>query len=359
MLQRLEEYCGVSNESLLWFKSYLENRRQYVVINNSQSNERKLVCGVPQGSILGPLLFNIYTLPLGELIRQYGLSFHLYADDNQDYLAFKPIQDDVELSISNVNSCLHMVDIWMVQNKLKANGDKTEFMVIGRSSKIKKVNIPNVVVSGHAITPSSLIRNLGVYQDAQLTMKSHIAKVAKAANYHLHNLALIRRYLPRKELESLVHAFVTSRLDFMNSLLFGLPQKTIRPLQLVQNNAARLVTGAKKRDHITPVLASLHWLPVDKRINFKIMLYTYKALNGLAPGYLTELLQVQPLRRSLRSNDNLNLTVPRTKLVSAGDRAFAVCAPKLWNKLPIKIKSAPNVTTFKKLVKTYLFNLAF
>ena len=170
---------------------------------------------------------------------------------------------------------------------------------------------------------------------------------------------MIRKYLTRESTELIVHAFVTSRLDHCNSLLCGLPQSSIQKLQRVQNTAARIVTRTKKYDHITPVLQSLHWLPVSHRIMFKVLLTTYKALHGLVPEYLSELIHKYEPSRSLRSCDKLLLCVPKVNTVSFGERSFAYCGPKLWNSLPLNIRLCESVESFKAQLKAYLFNLYY
>ncbi len=156
-----------------------------------------------------------------------------------------------------------------------------------------------------------------------------------------------------------MHAFVSSRLDYCNSLYVGINQSSLSRLQIVQNAAARLLTGSRKRDHITRILSSLHWLPVRYRIDFKILLFVFKSLNGLAPPYLSDLLQSYSPSRSLRSADQKLLTVPWAKRKLWGDGAFSVMAPRLWNSLPLNIRTASTLGSFKSLLKTHLFSLAF
>ena len=142
-------------------------------------------------------------------------------------------------------------------------------------------------------------------------------------------------------------------------LYTGIDQSQLRRLQLVQNSAAGLFTCTKKRDHITPVLASLHWLPNRYRIDFKLLLTVYKSLHGLAPTYLSDILHHHIPSRALRSADQLLLDVPRTRLKTRGDRAFAVAAPRLWNSLPLHIRAAQSLNIFKSQLKTHLFSLAY
>ena len=177
--------------------------------------------------------------------------------------------------------------------------------------------------------------------------------------YHIRYIACIRRFLSEESTKALVHAFVTCRLDNCNSLLYGLPKNQIEKLQRVQNCAGRLVVNARRHDHITPVLKDLHWLPVDQRIVFKILLFTYKALNGLAPSYLSDLVKFYAPERNLRSSSQNFLAVPFSKTKSYGDRAFSVCAPTLWNDLPLQLTSSASFNILKSNLKTFLFKYAF
>ena len=187
----------------------------------------------------------------------------------------------------------------------------------------------------------------------------HVTKICKAAYFHLHNIRRICSYLPQETTEQLVHAFVTTRLDQCNSLLYGVPDALLNRLQRVQNTAAHIVACSGKYCEITPLLRALHWLPVRFRIIYKILLLTYKSLNGLAPSYLTDLLEVYSPSRHLRSANTVLLAVPRTRLTSAGDRAFQKAAPVLWNNLPVSIRLSQTTENFKRQLKTHLFTKAF
>ena len=152
---------------------------------------------------------------------------------------------------------------------------------------------------------------------------------------------------------------MTSRLDYCNALLAGCPASSINKLQLVQNAAARVLTRSRKYDHITPILSSLHWLPIKFRINYKVLLLTYKALNGLAPVYLTDLLSPYNPSRSLRSLNSRLLVIPRISKSTKGGRAFSHLAPKLWNSLPDIVRGSDSLSQFKNRLKTHLFSQAF
>ena len=179
-----------------------------------------------------------------------------------------------------------------------------------------------------------------------------MSSVCKSALFHLWNIAKIRMYLTFESTKTLVHAYVTCLLDNCNSLLLGSPKYMIQKLQRVQNCAARLVAGQPRAAHINfcPVLKELHWLPIEQQITFKVLLLTFKALNNLAPPYLSQLIVPYNPTRNLRSAGKHLLEVPNVRLKSYGDRAFSVAAPKHWNEIPLDIKLR---------LKTFLFRLAF
>ena len=193
-------------------------------------------------------------------------------------------------------------------------------------------------------------------------MQSHVNKTCKAGYYYLHNLSRIRKYLDKKTTECLVHAFITSRLDYCNSLLYGLPDRLISKLQRVQNAVARLVYKAPRFCHTSPILEELQWLPIKDKIKLKVILITFKAIKGAAPNYLQELISFKGNSSyGLRSNDSFLLAQPgRRTLTALGDRTFAVAAPTLWNCLPVELRN-PNISieSFKVKLKTHLFREAY
>ena len=165
--------------------------------------------------------------------------------------------------------------------------------------------------------------------------------------------------LPTKTSDTLVHAFITFKLDHCNSLLYNVPKYVIKKLQSVQNAAARLITGSRKYDHITPILFDLHWLPVSERIKFKILLLTHKALHQQSPIYIQDLIRRYSTSRTLRSSYAFRLCHVNYNLKSYGSRAFAVSAPELWNKVPVEIHSCDNLNLFKHKLKTHFFSNYF
>ncbi len=195
--------------------------------------------------------------------------------------------------------------------------------------------------------------------DSSLVLDKRVSSVVRAAFYQLRIISKLKSILSFRDPETIVHTFVSSRINYCNSVYIGITQGQLSRLQLVQNSAARFLTRTKKRERITPVLVSLHWLPVEFRIEFKVLLMVFKALHGFSPKYIAELLIPYQNSRNLRSSNQMILHVPKTRLKSKGDRAFSVAAPRLWNLLPMHIKSSPSVDVFKSRLKSYLFSRAF
>jgi hypothetical protein len=281
LLSTLQNEMGVTGSALSWFESYLSDRHQSVTINGVQSDKHKLKYGVPQGSVLGPLLFISYTKPLGDIIRKHGLQFHLYADDTQLYLAFRPTKSgSAQATMEKIQICVKEIKKWMATHFLKLNDDKTEVLVISKDSKVSK-NVSSMLtpvrIGESMVEPKEKVRNLGVVFDSVCNLEKHVNSICKGAYHQIRNIGMIRKYLDLDATKTLVHAYVTSRLDYCNSLLYGISKELIDKLQRVQNTAARLITRTKKFDHITPILKELHWLPIEERIKYKVLLLAHKA----------------------------------------------------------------------------------
>ena len=240
------------------------------------------------------------------------------------------------------------------------NDGKTEFLVIGAKHLLKKIGKEHTFrIGDETITASQSAKNIGATIDCNLDLRSHVNNIARSCYYHLRNIGHIRPHISNDTAATLVHAFISSKLDNLNSLLVGLPETVIRKLQLIQNQAAKIVTRKKKYDHVTPILKELHWLPIKMRIKFKVCLLTFKSLHGLAPKYVSDMLVRYVPRRYLRSiHENfLRRRIPNLK--NTGGRSFAVSAPKMWNALPSKLRKCNDLEAFKSGLKTHLFREAF
>ena len=347
LLEMLNHEIGLQGTVYHWFSSFLKGRQQAINIKGCKSDYKDNIHGVPQGSVLGPPLFNIYVRNLIRTVKKAGFSMHGYADDHQVFRAFhidfqyNAIRDDIP-------KCLNVISTWMKNSFLKLNGDKSQLIVFAPRSLADKVVIERVPLNTYAYIPiSTEVVNLGVRFDSQLTFSSHIGSIISQSYRLIRNLASVRKYLSCTHMKTLVNAIIVSRIDNCNSLLYGLPVYEINRLQKLQNACARLIYGRKKNDHVSDILHELHWLPVPQRIIFKTLCLVFKCLHKSAPLYLSECLHVKDWSKFI-------LFVPISK-TAYGNRAFCNSAPRLWNALPTAIRTCSTLIKFKSLLKHHLF----
>ena len=247
LLSRLNSVFGIQSTALQWFHSYLSDRYQSTSINNSSSSPSQLMYGVPQGSVLGPILFVLYTTPLSDIIANHSVNHQLFADDTQLQKS-APLNEVTNLT-KELNACTDNIKTWMTENQLKLNDDKTEALLFPFSSSLKPSTSPlpdSITLGSHNIPFSDSARNLGFILDSKLSMKKHIIKICQTAYFELKRISSIRRFLTEDATKTLVTSYILSRLDYCNCLLVGTPNSVIQPLQKIQNFAARLVLLALK-----------------------------------------------------------------------------------------------------------------
>jgi hypothetical protein len=351
LYQRLEYTFGISGSALAWIKSYLSNRSQQVAIGSALSDSRALTIGVPQGSVLGPRLYCIFSKPIGDICESHDMDYYCYANDTQIYIVVEPRDNLSDMSMK-LTSCLSDKREWMCSNLLKLNQDKTELMIFAPKHRVKELTDFSISFGGNIIDDTPYVKNLGAYFDRTLSMEKQCNAIARSCYFHIQNIGCIRSFISEDACKMLVNALVTSRLDYGNALLYGITKNLTDKLQRVHNTAARLITRTKKMDHITPVLICSHWLPVEYRNQYKLILYAFKALHGLAPVYLTELVKPYIPSRSLRSQSALLLQVPTARTKTYGNRRFDKTASTLWNNIPLQLKTVDSLSAFKSCLKT-------
>ena len=237
---------------------------------------------------------------IGSILCHHGTDYHIYADDTQLYIKFD--LSDPSIALEKINLCISDIRTWMIKNKLKINDSKTEFLVLSSSFFKQQFNDLQINVRNTEINPSLSARNLGVIFDCHLNVESHINSVCRSAYFHLRNIRSIRNMLTDNACSQLIHALVTVRIDYCNSLLYGLPDCMLSRLQRILNTAARILCKIPKFDHITKTLLDLHWLPIQQRILFKILVLTYQAYHKTAPQYLCDLIMTYSNARNFPAN---------------------------------------------------------
>ena len=353
LLSRLTSHFGISGPALQLLSSYITPRFQSVSIQSHTTLPAPLLSGVPQGSVLGPLLFTLYTTPLTHLLTSSNIAFHLYADDTQLYISFSA--NDSVPCLDSLSTTLTSLYSWFVSNGLAINSSKTEFLILGTKQQRAKLLSPSLTFNNSTIYPSNSTRNLGVTFDSELSFSQHISEICKSSYFIIRQLRQIRSSLDLKSSILLANALVSSKLDFCNSLFYNLSCNSLHRLQLIQNSAARFVfPSVRRHQHISPTLQRLHWLPVSQRILFKIALITFKTLQSSFPSYLCDLLTPYSPSRTLRSSNKNLLFIPNLKSAAAR-RSFSFAAPTVWNSLPLSLRTTTSLTTFRSKLKTFLF----
>jgi hypothetical protein len=244
----------------------------------------------------------------------------------------------------------------MARNRLRMNSDKTQLIWLGTAQQLRKITVYDLQLLSSQIPFVASVSNLGFHVDNELTLSHHVHRICRTGFFQLR---AVRDSLTPDCAKMLVHAFVGSRLDYCNSLLYGISGVRLQKLQSIQNAAARLVTGTRKFDHISPVLRDLHWLPVAGRITYKLAMIVHKCLNGKAPTYLADAcIPVSSLsgRQQLRSAAAGQLLVPYTS-TNIGRRSFSYCGPATWNSLPASLRTASmSADAFGRALKRHLFD---
>ena len=359
LLLKLQSNFNITGPALKLIQSYLTGRTTKVRIHSSLSSSMPCGVGVPQGSVLGPVLFNCVMRELPSLLEAEGVDCHLYADDTQFWVSFPPSQESC--ARVKVQRCFQVIKDFMSSNCLKLNSNKTQFLPISKTLMHTDF-APLALDQDTLIEPSSDVRNLGVNFDCNLNFKKQISLLRQSCFFQLKRVKSIQSYLPSGSLETLIHAFVTSRLDFCNIIYNGLPHYCVSAVQSIQNSCAKAITRARKYDSATEQLFTLHWLPVKRRAEYKGLIICHKIAHGVefTPQYFNDVIGVHKPVRFTRSSEAILLRSDfRAQFVYAGERSIDHFLPKLWNSLPLDLRNESNFTAFKRKLKTYLFQQHF
>ena len=349
LLLILQHEIGIEGVALQWFKSFLCGRTQKVKIRDVDSNESSLDYGVAQGSVLGPDIFKIYVRSLPRHVQSVWFDIFGFADDHQLLKTFLP-WFQLTAFREDIQNCFDMISKWMNHFFLCLNTNKTKILIIAPPSLRNQIIINGIFINNKCIRFVSSAKNLGVILDDQLTFEKHILNIVKACFCTIRSLTKLKSYLTYEQLRTVISACIFSRIDYCNSLFYGVNNNLINKLQSVQNTAARLLRKKNGIGHIPleTYIRNCHWLKVKARIIFKICLIVHNSLHGIAPSSIKEYINYNTSTRTLQ------LIEPTYNGV-VGGRRFARVGPKIWNLLPFHIRMECRRDKFKTSLKTYLF----
>ena len=360
LLFKLKTFFKITGNALKWFISYLTNRTSAVVINGVYSSYRSPIFGVPQGSILGPLLFILYINELASL-EEFGITIHSYADDTTLYIGLNP-KLEFYIVVEKLKNYLHKINLWMSKNFLKLDVNKTQLLVCKKKRLLDTYqphilnlkNTLNIHVDTDLLSKAKL---LGVVLDQPLSLNHMITETCTICYFKLTKLRNLRSFLSYDHKIMLLKTFIISRIDYCNSLYACLLHYLLRRLERLLNTCIRSIFNISIFNHnLLSYYFNSHILPIEYRIKYKLCLTVYKILNNLSRKYLTNLVIVyKPLKKNLRSGkDNW---IINTRHHSSKAISHQMCL--IWNSLPKSLISCKQTYVFKKELKTYFFNEAF
>ena len=346
LLFKLKKY-GISPSSLNWFTSYLSDRKQFVQVNKINSELASVNMGVPQGTVLGPILYLIYTNDLDTVCdKAFTIS---YADDTS-FGCHAKTADELQLKM---NVSLSQISTWFKTNRLIINASKSSYIVIGTNQAVANISNLNILLNNQPLTRCSNTKLLGVYVDEQLNFQKHIQYLNNKISSKIGILHRLRKFLPPHILNIIYLTSIQTLLDYCITLWGPVSKSNINCLQRLQNRCARAVTGNFNRDSsVTYLVKSLDWMNMNQRLEYFTACLIYKCLNNSAPKQLAETFEYvhQHHDYRTRSATNKDLLLPRAK-TSLFQHSFAYYGAKIWNQLPLNIRNSSSICTFKSNFK--------
>ena len=349
LLMKLEHY-GIRGTALDWFKSYLSDRKQYVSVNGCNSSYLNVTCGVPQGSVLGPLLFLIYTndLPLSSS----KLAFYLFADDTNIYYEAESL-DQLQ---SVVNKELKKVKMWLDVNKLSLNIDKTNFIIFKSPQHSSPENV-SIKIGKLPIKQTCNVKFLGVLLDENLAWKYHLTELSKKLARTCGMFFKVRHFLPIDILVCLYNSLFSPFLQY-GILVWGLTYETqINPVFLLQKRVVRAISFEHFTAPSMPIFSDLKILKVHDLFQLKMLSFVYDCINKIAPPYFHSFFELVDSvhQYSTRQATNNDIFLTQMNTLQYGLRSVRYFGAKCWNDIPVEIKKSPSANNFRQKVKAYLF----
>jgi hypothetical protein len=348
ILIKKQEHYGVRNRNLQWFKSYLNDRTQFSLINNVKSEMQSIETGVPQGSILGPLLFILYVNDLPGCVQKCQIN--MYADDTAIYFSAKNVPD----MSSAINSDLKNIYGWFCANKVSVHFGKTETMLISNPQKrrfLPSTDLNVSVTNNETLSQVDNVKYLGITLDDRLSFDSHIDGLAKQISKKIGILKSCK-FLSRNTLVHLFNSIVLPHFDYCSSVWCATSSKNLTRLQRLQNRAMRLILRKPHRTHIEDMLDELKWMSVRQRNVFNNMILMWKIVNGFAPTYLSDNITYVNQTHSHFTRAHFNQSI---SLQYHHKNAFFNHAVTVWNQLPHDLRILETLSQFKKSVSSFIF----
>lgn len=349
LLNKLEKQYNVRGKALQMISSYFQDRTFSVKINEVQSSPKKLIHGVPQGSLLGPLFYILYTKEIEVIVQKHGLRIQSYADDCQIYVSFS---DERKIEAENaLKSCLNEIQSWMGRNFLKLNADKTKVKIF----KHKMSLVSEISTIGETCPES--VRVLGVLFNDDFKFNDFIKQKVKVCNFHLRNFYNIKDSLDISSRILLVTNFILATIDYCNILLLGATDRDLRPLRLMINKSLRFIYGVRYIDHITPFYKKAHFLPIRQRIKFKASMIAFKIFNNQSPAYFkNDFTKFFPSSSmTLREGPGRDKFMFKEDSSEIKSRRLSTLIKRQWNDLALELRKCCSKETFKARLKTCMF----
>ena len=350
LLKKLQ-MLGTSPNALNYFKSYLANREQSTRIESTVATSLIVIHGVPQGSILGSLLFNIYMHEMPEVVEN-SLA-ESFVDDSKIFLSFSI--NEIEKALSLISCDLRKVAEWCCANYLLINPDKTKFIIFGTRQLLARLGDVTIPFLDKDLSPLPSCMDPGVIFDRHLSFNEHIDYLSSSLQGKLCQISRVRHLFTKDVLSVILNSLVFSKLFYYSTVRSGTSQQNICRLQLLQNFAARILTGKKKYDHISESIKHLGWLPINEMLQFRDVTMVYKCLNGLAPNYLQSKLVKRCMIHRYNTRRRNDICIPIKRTLTA-QKSFFDHAISLWNTLSEKTKNCTNVITFKRSSRKELWS---
>ena len=354
LLKKLEKH-GI-RKNIGWFRSYLSGRQQRVINNGELSESRYVNAGVPQGSVLGPFLFILFANDIGNFTGSGQIN--CYADDAVIYVSAKTIKE----AKRQLQKCINAVEYWYTENKLKVNVSKTEVMIFGTPRKIANITNENFCIKfmGTKLRVVKHFKYLGIELDQGLSWNTHCEKMASKVGLKLHLMRRLNKILPRKTMIQIYKTYLMPILEYAVTVWGYTNARNINRIQRIINLSARIISN--NYDFVNcrgkEILKELNLSTFEERRDLLLAVTMYKCHHGIAPNNLIDKLCLQNLysERLSRHTDESTYHIPNTR-TKAAEASFMITGPTIWNKIPVNVREAPCVNTFKKLYKKEILGL--